>query len=114
MKKTLIFVMALAPLVAFGQEQQPQQEKKTASQFMEEWRQEDNKKAVQRLGEIRTLTEEWLTKYNDQLKTRAMLTEKLKRALTDGDETLIEVAVSDLNGNRMDLEMSAKWLPLPF
>lgn len=105
----LTIVMAFGAFVAFGQEQQPQ-EKKSASQLMQEWREQDNKRAVERLGETRKLLDEWVAKYSEQLKARTQLTDKLKRALADGDETLIEVAVSDLNGNRWDLEHSAEWI----
>jgi hypothetical protein len=109
MRLTMITLMVFAVTAAFGQEQVPA-EKKSLSQLQNEWREQDNKKAVQRLAQIRTQTEEWLGKYNDQITTRIALAEKLARALKDGDETLIEVAVADLTGNKHDLARSAKWV----
>ena len=112
--KTTIFltvVLALSPFMVFGQDQkivQPTEKKSTLT--MDELVQQDHKLELAELADYHKKTETELVKYNGLVAVRNILTEKLKRAIKDGDETLVEVAVQDLVNNKADLLYAAKWI----
>ena len=108
MKNIFMFWIAFASVADFGQEKQTTM--KPSEQMKIELLNDNNKRAIAQVGECRKSVEESFAKYKAHLATRTKLTNKLQRALADGDETLIQVAVSDLDGNRRNLEMEAEWL----
>ncbi len=105
----IVLACALAPMVAQDQAtSEPKDGKKNYEQFMKEWHAEENQRAIAAVVKGRTELEQELRQYKDLLETRKDLTAKLQRALDDGDETLIQVAVSDVKLNTMDLQYRAK------
>ena len=111
----IAFLLIVLSVPAFAQEppQVPPTEnaiRKTFDDILEKWKQQDKERDLGWLADYRNDVEIELVKYNDLLTKRTELTEKLKRALDDGDQTLIEVALDDIRANKNDLQFSAKWL----
>src|SRR3989344_3727894 len=97
MKMTMLIITALLMTgPAFAQEPAQQQ---------------TNERDLKYLGEHRKETEDELAKFNGLIAKRdGELTEKLKRALADGDETLVEVALDNIWSNKRQLDFSAEWV----
>jgi hypothetical protein len=108
MKMTKVFltaVLALTPLVAFGQDQKkaPVVEQKSLRQLQLESQDGDKARSLANLADCRKKADRELAEYNDLTTTRVKLIEKLRRAIKDGDETLVKVAVMDalVNNDRI-------------
>lgn len=102
-----VFLLALLALTnaSFGQE--PQNQQKSPTQLLDELQQQDNERRFRYIAQYRKETEDGLAKFNGLISERDVkLTEKLKRALNDGDETLIGVALEKIRSNQGDLKVA--------
>ncbi|MBI4156050.1 MAG: hypothetical protein HY507_02335 [Candidatus Zambryskibacteria bacterium] len=112
MKTVTTVLLALLMIgSAFAQEPTQQQSFKPLEQLYAEWQKQDNERDLKYLGERRQEAEDELAKFNGLIAKRdGGLTEKLKRALADGDGTLIEVALDNIWSNKRELDFSAEWV----
>ena len=110
----LVLLFILAPVFSFAQDTAPAAKPDGSdhplADLFDRWHAEDQERALKRLGEYRADTEKELLKYNRLLEKRSQAVLRLERALVDGDETLLEVALDVIRGNKSELATSAKWL----
>lgn len=110
MRKLFVFALIIFAASSMALAQGNPEPRKSVEQIMRDWREHDNQKAIAEVASNHKKVEEELAKFNKLVGERDQLIEKLKRALADGDATLIEVALSDLRSNRDNLAASAKWV----
>ena len=90
MRKILFVVslMLFLTIGAFAQEPAQQQTEKSLDELRAKWAQEDKDRELKYLADNRKETESAFTTYNGLVQQRdGELTQKLKRAVADGDET---------------------------
>ena len=107
-----MMILALAPS-AFAQESTVTEEQiqSRAGQILADLQNQRNVRELEQLTERRQAAATALTHYNKLIISRDDdITEKLKRAIADGDETLIEVALDDVRANKYNIQSEAKWL----
>jgi predicted transcriptional regulator len=106
MMAVFAMVFVLVPATMFAQD--PARASKSP---MDIWRADQNSRLIQQLANARKKAEEQLASYNRLADTRDKeLMQKLSRAIRDGrDQTLVEVAVSDLNDNAHRMKSEAKF-----
>ena len=112
MRKILfvVFLMLFLTIGAFAQEPAQQQTEKSLDELRAKWAQEDKDRELKYLADNRKETESAFTTYNGLVQQRdGELTQKLKRAVADGDETLLTVALNDIRANKSEVEFAAKW-----
>ncbi len=117
MRKLAVVFLTLASILAFGQEtvhpaevQAAQAEKNIQDEARQQQRAEDTQRQLLKISFNRRKSEEFLNLFNEHVSQRDKeLTPKLKRALDDGDENLIEVALDKIDSNMRDLYFNAKF-----